>query len=61
MMDEEQFMGMIRAFGPERILFATDSPWSDQKESVRALEALPLAPGEKELILSGNAMKLLGL
>ena len=59
LLDEEGFLGLVRAFGPERVLFGTDSPWSGQRESLDWLRALPLTDGEKADILGGNAMKLL--
>ena len=60
LLQEEEFVQMVRRFGPERILFGTDSPWSGQRESVEWVRALPLPPEEKEAILGGNARRLLG-
>ena len=59
LLDQEQFIQMVRRFGAQRILFGTDSPWSGQRESVDWIRALPLTREEKEAILSGNARKLL--
>jgi len=56
---EEEFCAMVRLFGSERILFGTDSPWTDQKQSVEQLLALPLTEEEKQNILWKNAQKLL--
>lgn len=61
LMGEDQFMGMVRKFGAERVLFGTDSPWDDQAKALKRLRALPLEPWELEAILGGNAQKLLGL
>lgn len=52
---------IISLHGAEKILFATDSPWGDQREYVRLLESLPLGDGEKEMIFSSNARRLLGI
>ena len=60
MMGEEQFLHIIRNFGPERFLFGTDSPWSGQTESLERFRALPLGEEEKAAILGGSAQRLLG-
>ena len=44
-----------------RILFALDSPWSDQNAAVRWIKNLPLPEEEQALILGKNAKKLLAL
>lgn len=59
MMDEALFMRMLEAFGEDRILFGTDSPWGGQKETLECFKALPLTEGQSEKILSLNASKLL--
>lgn len=59
--EDEQFIRLCRKHGAERILFATDSPWSGQKESVKYLQNLNLTAEEKELIFKENARKLLTL
>lgn len=59
MMEEEQFVHMVRRCGAERILFGTDSPWKDQKEQVDTIRHLPLRENEKRLILGENAARLL--
>lgn len=61
LLDERQFMDMAALFGPERIVFGTDCPWTDQRESLAWLQALPMPEGDKVAILGGNAQKLLGL
>jgi len=61
LLEDSLAMEIIRAFGAERILFGSDSPWSSQKESLEALERLPLPEQDLEKIRGGNARKLLRL
>lgn len=58
---EEQFTRICRNHGTDKILFATDSPWSGQRESVEMLRAMDLTDCEKEQIFDGNARNLLTL
>lgn len=59
LMSQEAFCEMVHDFGSHRVLFGTDSPWSDQKREVDAISALPLTEKEKRDIFSENAKKLL--
>lgn len=59
LLSEEDFCALVRAFGAQRILFGTDSPWSDQKREVEAISALPLTADEKKAIFFENAQRLL--
>lgn len=61
MLSAQAFCRIVRAFGSKRILFGTDSPWSDQAASLAAIRALPLTQEEKDDILGNNARALLGL
>ena len=61
LMSQASFLEMVEAFGPERILFGTDSPWRDQREDVSWISALPLSQPDREAILGGNARRLLNL
>src|SRR5574344_240023 len=56
-----QFARIIKNHGAEKVLFATDSPWSGQKESVADIRALCLTDKEKNLVLCENACRLLDL
>ena len=58
---KEQLLRMIQTHGAERILFATDSPWGDQKEFVSYLQSLPLDGETMKQISEENAKKLLGI
>ncbi len=54
------FIAMTSRHGAENILFGTDSPWYDQKRERNWIDALSLCDTDKELILGGNAQRLLG-
>lgn len=60
-MSDEQFMKFVAAFGADRILFGTDSPWCGQLEFVNHIQNLPLSAVEKAQILGENARGLLQL
>ncbi|MBQ7544122.1 MAG: amidohydrolase [Synergistaceae bacterium] len=60
MLGAEEFVKMIHAFGAERVLFGTDSPWASQAETLRAVSEL-LNEDEKAQILSANAQRLLNI
>ena len=55
----EQFLAMKEAFGADRLLFGTDSPWEAQAAEVARIRSLPIPEHEKTAILGGNAEKLL--
>ena len=61
LLDEAQFLEFVKTFGAQRILFGTDSPWSDQKDSVAWIQSLPLTHEDKDAILGENARNLLQL
>ena len=51
---------VIKMHGADKILFATDSPWNDQKAYLEHFRALPdISDTQKELILYRNAEKIL--
>jgi len=61
--NSKKLLEILTRHGYERVLFGTDSPWSDQSVSVRMMEALDmqLPAGAKEQMTYGNAARLLGL
>jgi hypothetical protein len=61
MMGEGQFLRFVEKFGPERLLFGSDSPWGDQKTDVERIRALPIPEADKQAILGGNARRILKL
>lgn len=58
--DLDQFRRIVADHGPERILFGTDSPWTDQAVEVGRLRDSGLADDIVEKILGANAAHLLG-
>ncbi len=57
----EQFLRIVKKHGADKILFGSDSPWSKADEELEIFRSLPLSEEEKELILCGNAKRLLKL
>ena len=57
----EALMALIKKHGADRMLFATDSPWSSMESDLKIIRALGLSSEDEEKILSGNARKLLGI
>lgn len=58
---KEQFLRILKSYGADKILFGSDSPWSRADEEISAINSLPISQEEKELILCGNAKRLLKL
>lgn len=61
LLTDDAFVELVRAFGSERVLFGTDSPWACQKTQVQGILSLPMTQWEKENILCQNAKRLLGM
>ena len=59
LMSKEQMARMIQKHGANKVLFATDSPWTGQTESLEIFKTLELTEQEKELVLWENACRLL--
>lgn len=57
----ERMTALMRAHGLDRILFATDSPWTDQAAEVAGIRALELSDDEVTAVLGGNAQRVLRL
>ncbi|MBQ4601580.1 MAG: amidohydrolase family protein [Clostridia bacterium] len=56
---EEKILKLIRKHGAEKILFATDCPWADQKKFVSIINSLDLTDSERSLITHKNAINIL--
>ena len=61
MLSDDEFVKMIRAFGSERVIFGTDSPWASQRECVNNFMSLGLSDNERKNILCNNAASLMKL
>ena len=55
------FRQIVEKHGADRILFASDSPWSAPAEELRLIESVELPEEWVAAIKGGNAAKLLGL
>lgn len=61
-MEESQLVRMIHEHGADKVLFGTDSPWTEQKDCVDKLHSLSgLSEKEKQQILYENAAFLFQL
>lgn len=60
-MTQDMFLMLCEKHGTDKILFATDSPWSDARRDLEVIKSLPLADNAKEAIFFGNAKKLLNI
>jgi uncharacterized protein len=57
----EQFLRIVKGHGADKILFASDSPWSSAKEEINTIKSLPLSEQETEMILGLNAKRILNI
>lgn len=57
--EKEMFLKILQKHGEDKILFATDSPWSHATRDIQAVSNMPIADSIKQKIFSENAKKLL--
>ena len=57
----EVYQQVVELVGAEKVLFGSDYPLLVQKRLLREIESAELPPGAKEMVLSGNACRLLGV
>ncbi len=57
--DLDSFLNIWEKHEREKILFATDSPWSDAEKDIAVLKEIVNRPNDIEAVLGGNAKKLL--
>jgi uncharacterized protein len=58
--NQAAFLATVLTFGMDRIMFSVDHPYASNEIAVRFLRALPLSPGDRTAVASGNADALLG-
>jgi predicted TIM-barrel fold metal-dependent hydrolase len=58
---DADFVEIVHAHGPQRILFGSDGPWTDASAEIAWLRRLPLREGLIGAILGENAERLLRL
>ena len=61
MLTGEEFVKVVQAFGADRVLFGTDSPWASQGDTLREIDSLPLTQAEKTDIFCNNSATLLNI
>jgi len=59
--DDDEFIRLIGKFSEDRVLFGSDSPWTDQKEMLERTRHLNISDVRKEKLLVKNAAALLRL
>lgn len=57
----EHMTELVRTYGADKVLFASDSPWNDPKDVHMLIESTSLTAEEKKMIYYFNAERLLGL
>ena len=55
----DQFLRIVQNHGADKILFASDSPWSNTKTEIETLRSLGLPQGIENAILGANAERIL--
>jgi len=60
-LSDDDVCRIIRDFGPDRVLFGSDAPWSDPEKDADRLLSLALNQEELEMVAWKNAAELFGL
>lgn len=58
---KDMIFEFVKTIGPERVLFGSDVPFGTMKSELSKVAGLSLGQGDKELILSGNVIRLAAL
>ena len=56
----EKCRRIIKKHTPDKILFASDSPWDSPGDFVSIIRSFGFSPGDEEKIFNGNAQRILG-
>jgi len=57
----DQFCRIVEKHGADKILFASDAPWSNARTEIEHLRSMPLSVDDIDAILGGNAKRILGI
>ena len=60
-LNEKLFADIVKKHGTDRVMFASDLPWSNPADEIALVERLPVSDSEKDRIFSGNVIDLLEL
>ena len=58
---KDTIMQILDRHGEDKILFASDSPWSDIEGDIKIIQSLNLPKETEEKIFCTNARRLLGI
>ena len=59
--EHDAIVKILKEHDEDRILFGTDTPWSDPKKEIELVATADISERRREKIFSNNAIKLLGL
>lgn len=58
---EEVFLRFVKYHGADKLIFGTDSPWSEADREIEALKNMPITDEQREMIFCVNAKRILGI
>ncbi len=61
MLGPKEYERIIKAFGADRIMYGSDSPWTEQKKSIEFIRSLSISDDDKEKILGENARYIMNI
>ena len=61
MLSGEQFARIVKKHGYDKVLFGSDSPWSEQSETIEKIKNCDLDESKLDLIFSENAKRIFGI